>query len=150
MALLRISILQQLTERINRLSPDTKALWGKMTVAQMLAHCAASIQMAYGDIPSKIRTSKWTAFTTTLLYVELLPFPKKAMAPPEINLEKKLKCTGSFEEEKVKLIEQLNRTATTPADYKFKPHPVFHKLSHRQWGKLAFKHIDYHLRQFGV
>ncbi len=30
---------QEMVDRINAITPDTKALWGKMTVAQMLAHC---------------------------------------------------------------------------------------------------------------
>jgi len=29
----------EIIERINKLSPSTPALWGKMDVAKMLAHC---------------------------------------------------------------------------------------------------------------
>ena len=30
------------------------------------------------------------------------------------------------------------------------PHSVFGRLTHNEWGVLAAKHIDHHLRQFGV
>jgi hypothetical protein len=40
-------------DRINQLSPDSKALWGKMSVNQMLAHCNVSYEMVYEDIHKK-------------------------------------------------------------------------------------------------
>jgi hypothetical protein len=32
----------------------------------------------------------------------------------------------------------------------FSASPAFGKLSNRQWGRLAYVHMDHHLRQFGV
>jgi hypothetical protein len=29
-------------------------------------------------------------------------------------------------------------------------HPVFGKLTKEQWSKATWKHIDHHLKQFGV
>ena len=29
-------------------------------------------------------------------------------------------------------------------------HPFFGRLSRRSWGVLGYKHLDHHLRQFGV
>lgn len=34
--------------RINKLSPESKALWGKMTVAQMFEHNSLAIDIAFG------------------------------------------------------------------------------------------------------
>ncbi|MFT2628492.1 DUF1569 domain-containing protein, partial [Escherichia coli] len=33
---------------------------------------------------------------------------------------------------------------------KFHPHPLFGKLTKKQWSDLLSKHFDHHLRQFGV
>jgi len=33
--------------RINNLTPESQALWGKMNVGQMLAHCNVTYEMAY-------------------------------------------------------------------------------------------------------
>lgn len=30
------------------------------------------------------------------------------------------------------------------------PHPFFGKLTSEQWGKGIYKHLDHHLKQFGV
>jgi hypothetical protein len=45
---------QAMIERINKLTPETKALWGKMTVDQMLNHTAAAIEVAFGERELKI------------------------------------------------------------------------------------------------
>jgi len=41
--------LQETIERINQLSHETPALWGKMNVAQMLAHCNVTYELVYTD-----------------------------------------------------------------------------------------------------
>jgi hypothetical protein len=41
--------------RLEKLRPQTERLWGKMTAAQMLAHCSVSMQWAVGEVvPDKI------------------------------------------------------------------------------------------------
>ena len=35
--------------RINKLTPETKPVWGKMSVDQMLAHCNVTYEMLYTD-----------------------------------------------------------------------------------------------------
>ena len=30
------------------------------------------------------------------------------------------------------------------------PHPMFGKFTKQQWGQMQYKHLDHHLRQFGV
>jgi hypothetical protein len=37
----------QIINRINQLTPSTQAKWGKMNVAQMLAHCNVTYEMVY-------------------------------------------------------------------------------------------------------
>jgi hypothetical protein len=43
------SVVNELTARINRLTPTTAPQWGKMTVDQMLAHCNVSYEMVYDN-----------------------------------------------------------------------------------------------------
>jgi hypothetical protein len=42
------AVKQELIGRINTLTPNSKALWGKMNVAQMLAHCQMPLGVATG------------------------------------------------------------------------------------------------------
>jgi len=137
-------------DRINRLEKDKKPRWGKMTGSQMLAHCSTSIKMAYGDIPVKFRTGKFKSAMYRFLIVDLLPFLKYLPAPPEIRVGKKLQVIGDFDTERNQLINQLTRIKETPDDFIFGPHPIFRHMSGKKWGKLAVKHLDHHLRQFGV
>ncbi|MDZ7604071.1 MAG: hypothetical protein U5K79_00460 [Cyclobacteriaceae bacterium] len=39
--------------RINKLTPETKPLWGKMSVDQMLAHCNVTYELTYENIHPK-------------------------------------------------------------------------------------------------
>ena len=39
-----------LLSRIKNLSTETKAVWGKMNAAQMLSHCQAPMDVAFGVI----------------------------------------------------------------------------------------------------
>lgn len=44
--------------RINQLTPHTQPLWGKMNVAQMLAHNNVAFDINYGVIP--VKHNFWT------------------------------------------------------------------------------------------
>jgi len=150
MGIIKDKTIQHLIERIEKVEKEKQPLWGKMTSTQMLAHCSASIKMAYGDFPVKLRLTPFKSAIWKFLIVDLLPFRKHLPAPPEINVGKKLRNIGDFETEKQQLIVQLNRMKDTPSDYDFSPHPIFRKMGPRSWGRIAVKHLDHHLRQFGV
>jgi hypothetical protein len=39
------AVYTEITERVNRLSPESQRQWGKMTVSQMLAHCKEAFKV---------------------------------------------------------------------------------------------------------
>ena len=45
-------------DRIDKLRSDTKPLWGKMSVGQMLAHCNVTYEMVYENKHPKPNTFK--------------------------------------------------------------------------------------------
>jgi hypothetical protein len=47
------NVADQLIQRIDKLNPTSHALWGKMNVAQMLAHCNVTYEMAFEDKHAK-------------------------------------------------------------------------------------------------
>ena len=150
MALLTSNTASDLITRINRLHRDSKGQWGKMTVEQMMVHCAAGIRLGLGELPSKIRISPIRGAIARWLYVDLFPFPKSAPSPAELNINKKLTLRLEFDEAKKQLVSEIKKMAEIPDNFQFPPHPIFHKLSARQWRKLGYKHLDHHLKQFGV
>lgn len=134
-------------DRINKLTPSTPALWGKMNVSQMLAHCQVPIQVAYGELNVK-------GGLIALLFGRIAK--KKLMndQPFERNLptmrEAKIKNDRGFDAEKAALIELVKRFAKGPDVLTKKPHPFFGPLTVDEWNTLQYKHLDHHLRQFGV
>ena len=43
------AVKQDIIARINKLTPQSQRQWGKMDVAQMLAHCQMPLGVATGD-----------------------------------------------------------------------------------------------------
>ena len=42
-------VTAEVVARINRLTSQNQPIWGKMSVAQMLAHCCVTYEMVYTD-----------------------------------------------------------------------------------------------------
>lgn len=140
------NVKQEIINRINKLSPDSQRLWGKMDVAQMLAHLQKQIEVAYGTRIVK----------GNLLMKLMVPLFKKSLYNEKpwkngLPTEKTFITTGEskdFETEKNKLLGMVEKF--TEAAIRDTPHPVFGKMTMEQWSHATWKHIDHHLRQFGV
>lgn len=53
-------VVATLKDRINSLTTESQALWGKMNVAQMLAHCKVTYELSYENIHPKPKgLMKW-------------------------------------------------------------------------------------------
>ena len=138
---------QQMVDRINKISPDTKALWGKMNVAQMLAHCQEPLLVALGEkhLNGGLMALLFGKMAKKQLIREA-EFKKNLPTAPGF----KVKVEKNFSEEKNKLIALLQRYGKTdPEEITKNPHPFFGKLTVDEWNTLQYKHLDHHLRQFG-
>ncbi|MBL7728993.1 MAG: hypothetical protein JNM68_14950, partial [Dinghuibacter sp.] len=51
--LYNVAVYHEINDRVNRLSPASSALWGKMNVAQMLAHCKEAFKVPLSEKPLK-------------------------------------------------------------------------------------------------
>jgi hypothetical protein len=59
--------------------------------------------------------------------------------------------TYDFELAKQELIGKFSRFASEgPAAIKIKKHPFWGNMTEEDWNTLMWKHLDHHLRQFGV
>jgi hypothetical protein len=139
---------QQILNRINNLKPGATPLWGTMTVSQMLAHLQMPILVAFGE-------HKLQRGLVGLLFGKMAKKSMLKAAAFKTNLPtvKSFKMTGdkNFEEEKNKLIRLIERFEKEGGQSITKdPHPFFGKLTIDEWDILQWKHLDHHLRQFGV
>lgn len=136
---------QSIIERINKLTSESKPLWGKMNVAQMLAHCQMPMGVALGShkLQGSIILKLIGPFFKKLLFNEK-PFKRNLGTDRSFIITDQRK----FEEEKQKLVDMINRF--TEANMVDEPHPFFGKLTKEEWSKGTWKHLDHHLMQFGV
>lgn len=135
-------------ERLNKLTPETVAKWGRMNVAQMLAHCVHAFKVPLSD--KKMKRSvlgimlAW-AFKEKLYNDE--HWKKSLPTSPDFRIEHE--C--DFEKEKSAVLESVTKFYKAgPMGAGRFPHPFFGSFTPEQWGKSMFKHMDHHLRQFGV
>ena len=137
---------QELISRINKLTANTQPLWGKMNVAQMLAHLQMPIGVADGThtLRRSLMGRIFGPLVKKMLYNEK-PYKHNLPTAPSFvmtNTEKE------FETEKAKLVAMINRWSA--ANMVNETHPFFGKLTRDQWSMGVWKHIDHHLQQFGV
>ena len=70
--------------RVERLTPTSKAQWGKFNVTEMLAHLNDAMRMAIGELPVAPKNLPIRYFPLKQLVVYVLPFPKSAPTAPEL------------------------------------------------------------------
>ena len=139
----------EIINRINQLTPTTERRWGKMTVAQMLAHCNVTYEMVYDNIHPKPN-----AFMRFILknlvkgkVVSETPYPHNNRTAPQFII----KDEKNFEQEKKRLIDYINKTQQLgEAHFDGKESHSFGALSKQEWNNMFYKHLDHHLTQFGV
>ena len=136
----------QLAERIRQLDANAPGKWGKMTAPQMVAHLTDSMRMATGDlsvVPMKT-ILRFPPLKQFIIY--LAPFPRNVPTAPELVSRAPL----SFESEVEDLLRMFRRFASRDPRARWPAHPAFGALSGGDWGALAYRHCDHHLRQFNA
>jgi len=135
-----------LLARARTLTPQHSARWGKFSVAGMLAHLNESTRMATGELPV---TSKAPAMLrwppVRYLIIHHLPMPKSAPTAPEL-----IARSASAELARELALFEQTFSRLDGQSHGLVPHSAFGALSHADWGLLIHKHVDHHLRQFGV
>ena len=137
-----------LLSRIEQLSENSPRKWGKMDVAQMLEH----INIAYKNAIDEIKVAKHPmSILTSLkpirkLLIFGMPFQKNLPTAKEYII----KTPQNFKENKAAFIKTFEQITQKETANTFSSHPIFGELSYNEWGALLSKHLDHHLKQFGV
>ena len=140
---------QQLIDRLSKLSGRETPLWGKMTADQMMSHLVQAGELPFeASVPDRSTFMGRTIIKPLILY--LLPMPKEVKISPEMNQQEKGRPPRGFDVDRELLLSSIERIGTLPTDHKCLDHPFFGKMSPKEWAVIAYKHIDHHLKQFGV
>lgn len=136
-----------LLQRIDRLTPDAKARWGKLTAPRMVCHLADSVRVCTGEIPAQSKNGPLANPVARWLLAYVVPFPKgKAETAPEMLSTQ----PADWQADLSMLRAQLQAAAERGATGIWADHPAFGQVSGKLYGVFIHKHFDHHLRQFGV
>lgn len=139
----------ELINRIENLTPTTKGLWGKMSVAQMLAHCNITYELVYDNIhpkPNPLMRLMLKLFVKDAVVNEK-PYKKNLKTAPVFLI----KGDKNYEVEKNRLINYIKKTLELGESYfDNKESNSFGNLTVTEWNNMFYKHLDHHLSQFGV
>jgi hypothetical protein len=137
--------------RLQALRPDTQPLWGVMNAAQMLDHLSRALEISMGTVRVKKVFAKGLAATIArVVFLDWVPrFPKNLRTAPEMKAPP---CTAQdFEPALARFYDRVGQALQQHAQGQpFAPSPIFGPLTPEQTGRLLGKHIDHHLRQFGL
>lgn len=138
--------LAEVHRRMAMLEEDLQPKWGRMTVGQMVWHCQIPLKIGIKNKPPKKKPNPFIRFFyKKSLYSDRpwrknLPTARFAKAGESKDLSSELPRL-------MELITEFHGLKNRSA---WNPHPIFGAFTHQQWGQFQYKHLDHHLRQFGV
>ena len=135
----------ELQARLRALQPASKPQWGKMSVDQMLWHVNQGLALSLGQISAAPGKTPLPKPIMRFLVVNL-PWPKSAPTLPVLKAEE----TYDFEKERTRCLRLLDAFVRKDLYEPWPNDPIFGKVDGRFKSRLQAKHIDHHLKQFGV
>jgi hypothetical protein len=140
----------QIKTRLGKLETRSERQWGKMTAPQMLAHCSLSMQWAVGEVvPDKLALSARLMGRVIKPLVFRNEDPLRRNSPTAKGLI--VADQRDLDKERERLSKLVDRFASGgPAACTKNPHSFFGTMTPEEWAALMYKHLDHHLRQFGV
>lgn len=119
-----------------------------MTSHQVLCHLNDSFQIGTGERSASSAATllnrtivKWVALRSPLTW------PKGVPTRPEVEQGRGGTLPTSWENDLAVLLRTIDSFSERQS---FSPHPMFGKLSRRDWLTWGYRHVDHHLRQFGA
>ena len=139
--------------RINKLTKETRPLWGKMNAAQMLAHVSKPYEMVcdpnYADThkrPNAFARFLLKSFLKPIV-VGPKPYSKNSRTAPDFVVADE----RVLEVERRRMVDHINQVQAWGAKYfDGKENHSFGVMTAQEWNNLYAKHMEHHLTQFGV
>jgi hypothetical protein len=136
-----------LLTRLDRLTAEAPARWGKFNCSAMLAHVNDALRMPLGEVTPEPKKLPMRFFPLKQFIIYVMPFPKGVPTAPALLA----RCdTAVFRDEVQGFRQILDRLAKRAGETSWPPHPAFGPMSTRSWGVLGYRHTDHHFTQFGV
>ena len=141
---------EEIKRRISIVSETSEPKWGRMNSAQMFRHCTKILEVGLGKIilPKRnfiIKTignvTKWELKIFNNGIPHNMPTFKEVKVSENCNFEKSRADLLTTLDEFLERSEKGNLLSH---------HELFGRMTKYDWGFLEHKHLNHHLKQFGV
>ena len=141
----------EIVRRVRLVRADARPQWGRMSAPQMICHLSDVLCMAMGTMVVSPATSllartvvKWIALHVPLRW------PPGIRTRPEIDQQIAGTRPGEFAADVARFEATFALFTAEPRTFEWTVHPIFGRMSEREWLRWGYLHTDHHLRQFGV
>ncbi|MBC7895121.1 MAG: DUF1569 domain-containing protein [Cytophagaceae bacterium] len=132
--------------RLEVLTPEHRAQWGRFTAPLVVAHLSDALRMAFGDLATRSKRLPVRHPPLKQIVIYWLPMPKGLPTAAELISRAPAAWEAEMHDCRT-LIERFGRESPGRA---WPDHPAFGTMTARQWGVITYRHTDHHLSQFGV
>jgi hypothetical protein len=143
------SAKSEMIARLDKLTPTTKPLWGKMNSSQMLAHNVAVMESATDAAPPRKQMFIGKVFMLFMKkqFTNDKPHGKNSPTSPDFLMA----TEKDFTAEKQRLIEIITKFHEGGhAKVTKQPSVFWGHCTPEEWGIGMYKHMDHHFQQFGI
>lgn len=141
-------VYREFLGRIHMIEPGSRPLWGSMTPARLFGHLSAYFEMVMGLKP-RHRSPGGFLFGWMIRghLISQKPYPRNLPTDPAFRM----KSDRGFRKEKDQFLFIFERFHNKEiAENLTIPNPFFRFMRPPDWNRAMAKHLDHHLRQFGV
>jgi hypothetical protein len=144
-------VVPELVARARALRPDARPRWGSLDARQMLCHVADVVRLVVGEIPSKPGRPRTglrplARFPLKHLFLYVLPWPHGVRGPKAAFTTR----PASLDDDVKALESLLLQFQTCERKEEWPSHPIFGRMTVRDWNRVLYRHTDHHFRQFGI
>jgi hypothetical protein len=144
-------VVPTLIARLRAVRIDSPRRWGTMTPHEMLCHLGDSAAMVLRMRPrTKELPVRRRVLVKALVLWAPIPWPHGIPTNPWLNPRVDGTRPSDFERDRERAIAGLEGLAAAAPDTLEPVHGIFGTMTQRDWQRWAYRHTDYHLRQFGV
>lgn len=136
--------------RLRVVQPDSVRQWGKMTASQMICHLNDSFLGMMGAKPATIPRFSWWRLVKPIALYAPMEWPHGVKTRPEFEQGLGGTPPAVFEADLSALLATIAKFTQSPRGFEFCPHPMFGRMTEKEWMRWGYCHCDHHLRQFGA
>jgi hypothetical protein len=141
---------EEIARRIAALTPESRRMWGTMSVGGMLCHLDDSYQLGLGERAGEMVQISVPRGMVKYLALRLpLEWKRNMGTMQAVRQGAGGTAPGTFVEDRARLLTTVARFYTCPTLAEAR-HPFFDRMSADDWLRWGWLHADHHLRQFSA